>query len=138
MPLRNKKFYAFISIHVLKVDDEEEETAEEGEDFGQVAPNVIELDPCGDGTGAAKCRHTLVKPESWIRIPEKKGRSTLVTVAMNTGTSEGMSSLVELALLNSDCVANNSALMAASSFTICLVSGWCLGGTAVAWRGYGY
>ncbi len=65
-------FYAFISILVLEVDDKEEGTAGEGEDYRQLTHNVIELDPSGDGTSAAKCRHTMVKPENWIRIPEQR------------------------------------------------------------------
>jgi hypothetical protein len=38
-------YYAFVSILVLEVDDREEGTAGEGEDYGQLAHNVIGLDP---------------------------------------------------------------------------------------------
>ncbi len=38
-------YYAFVSILVLEVDDKEEGTAGEGEDYGLHAHNVIELEP---------------------------------------------------------------------------------------------
>ncbi len=64
-------FYAFVSILVLEVDDKDEGTAGEGEDFGQLAHYVIELD-LRRRYWCREMRRTMVKPENWIRISEQR------------------------------------------------------------------